>query len=528
MRLRVFSLLFVLTSLSVAAIQPDPNEKLGTVHFPISCASSQQKSFERGVALLHTFWYDKAQEQFKEIEHADPKCAIAYWGEAMSIFHQIWDRPNEKTRKSGLAIIQKSKKLQTSQRERGYIDALVTFYRNPGNNDYDARINAYAEAMEKLSKQYPDDHEAAAFYGLALLSAAPPRDPSHANEKKTLALLEPLFVVEPDHPGIPHYIIHACDNPEMAQKGLNAAERYGEISASAPHAVHMPGHIFARLGMWPEDIKSNQLSVVAAEKSGSMGHALHAMDFLNYAYLQVGEDAKAHELGAKLASMNDMKGHDMHGYLQYARAEFPATYAIEMRHWKEAATLSVDKDAEPQNQALTYGARAVGHGFLHDAAGARQDLAEYDKLVEQVKKSEYAYEAELMGMGRDQIRAWIAFADGKNDEAAQLMRSVADKQDAQGKGEVEIPAREMLADMLLESNHPEQALGEYEQSMKIDPNRFNGLYGAARAAELAKQSDKAEHYYAQLVKNCASSKSSRPELARAKQAVSGKNAAAGK
>jgi tetratricopeptide (TPR) repeat protein len=506
----------------------DANEKLGTVHFPISC-KGQQVAFERGVALLHTFWYDQASAQFKEITTKDPSCAIAYWGEAMSIFHQIWDRPNDATLKKGLAMVQQGQNASAkTQRERDYIDALAVFYSATGYADYQARIDAYSQAMGKLYQKYPQDHEAGAFYALSLLASAPPRDTTFANQKKAIAILDVLFEEEPDHPGIPHYIIHSCDSPQLAPLGLNAARKYAKIAPSAPHAVHMPSHIFARLGLWQEDIQSNLGSIAAAEKTGSMGHALHAMDFLNYAYLQVGEDEKAHAVVAKLATMNGaMEGHDMHEYMDMARAEFPATYYIETRNWKETAALQPAKGAAPQNAAITYWAQAVGNGRLHDPAAAKKSLADYDASVEALKKTSDAYMAEFMDTDRDEIRAWIAFAEGKNDEAAQIMRSVADKQDAHGKPEVAIPAREMLADILLEGNHPEQALAEYEQSMKVDPNRFNGLYGAGRAAELAKQSDKAEKYYAQLVKNCEDAKSQRPELARAKEQLATKTAVGG-
>ena len=401
------------------------------------------------------------------------------------------------------------------------------FYQNSGKSSFEVRVNAYSQAMEKLHAKYPEDHEAAAFYGLSLLAAAPPRDPTFANQKKALALLNAEFVVVPDNPGVAHYIIHSCDSPQMAADGLAAARRYGQIAPSAPHAAHMPGHIFARLGLWQEDIDANLASIAAAEASGSYGHELHAMDFLNYAYLQVGEDAKAWALVEKVNNMDVSMGHDMHEYLDLARAGFPATYYIEMRHWKEAAALQPAKGAQPENAAITYWARAVGSGHLKDAAAAKQDLASYDAMVEAVKKSKDAYMAKYMDTDRDEIRAWVAFADGKHDDAAKIMGAVADKQDKYGKGEVEIPAREMLADILLESGYPEQALAEYERSMTIDPNRFNGLYGAARSADMTKQTAKADKYYAQLVKNCEGSQSGRPELAKAKEQLSGKTVANG-
>ncbi len=509
--------------------QPDPNEKLGTVHFSISCAG-QQAAFERGVALLHTFWYDQAAAQFQQIAAKDPQCAIAYWGQAMSIFHQIWDRPGNANMKKGLALVQKGQKIGAkTQRERDYIDALGVFYSDAGYADYQARIDAYAKAMEKLYQKYPQDTEAGAFYSLSLLASAPPRDTTFANEKKAIAILDKLFEQQPDHPGIPHYIIHSTDTPQLAPLGLNAARRYASIAPSAPHAVHMPSHIFARLGLWQEDIQSNLASIAAAQKTGATGHELHAMDFLSYAYLQIGEDGKSREVVAKLAAMTPghMEGHDMNDYFDRAKAEFPATYAIETRDWKQAAALEPAKGAAPQNAAVTCWARAIGSARLKDAASAKKDLEQYDAMVAALKKTSDAYLAEFMDTDRDEIRAWIAFADEKNDEAVQIMRAVADKQDAQGKPEVAIPAREMLADILLETGHPEQALAEYEQSMKIDPNRFNGIYGAARAAELAKEPDKAAKYYAQLVKNCEGSRSQRPELARAKEQLGAKTAAGG-
>ncbi len=524
MKLRILAMLPLLCcALGSSQAQSAAAEKLGTVDFPVSCAPSQQAAFNRGIALLHDFWYDKAEAQFEAVSKADPSCAMAYWGQAMSIWHEIWDRPSDATLAKGLGLVQQAQKAGAkTQRERDYINALAQFYQNYKTANFETRVNAYSSAMERLHEAYPQDHEAAAFYALSLLAAAPPRDMTFANQKKALALLNEEFGLVPDHPGMAHYIIHSCDSPQMAADGLKAAQRYGEIAPSAPHAAHMPGHIFARLGMWPEDIQANLASVAAAEASGSYGHELHAMDFLNYAYLQVGEDDKAKALVTKVQSMDPMAGHDMHEYLDMARAGFPATFEIEMRHWKEAAALDPKSAGKPENVAITYWARAVGSGHLHDASAAKTDLAQYDAMIEAVKKSPEAYMAQYMDTGRDEIRAWIAFAEGNNDEAAQIMRKVADKQDIYGKGEVEIPAREMLADILLESNHPQDALAEYERSMKIDPNRFNELYGAARSAQMTKQTATAEKYYAQLVKNCSEAKSDRPELARARAELAGK------
>ena len=258
--------------MACCAVLPAQTEKLGTVDFPVSCAASQQAAFNRGIALLHDFWYDKAEQQFEAIAKADPACAMAYWGEAMSIWHEIWDRPGDAVLQRGLELVQKAQKAGAkTQRERDYINALAQFYQDYKTKNFETRVTAYSNAMAKVYEAYPKDHEAAAFYALSLLAAAPPRDETKANEKKALAMLNVQFAEVPDHPGVAHYIIHSCDSPQMAADGLKAAQAYGQIAPSAPHAAHMPGHIFARLGMWQEDIQANLASVAAAEGSGSYG-----------------------------------------------------------------------------------------------------------------------------------------------------------------------------------------------------------------------------------------------------------------
>jgi Tetratricopeptide repeat len=501
----------------------NPNEKLGTVSFPTSCTPAVEKSFERGVALMHSFWYEEAEKQFAEVAAKDPTCAIAYWGESLSLWHQLWDRPDDATMKRGLALVQQAQTAKAkTQREQDYIAAAAAFYVPAAKTDFDQRTAAYSKAMERVYRAYPKDHEAAAFYALSLLASAPPRDSTFANEKKAIAVLQPLVDEQPDHPGAAHYLIHASDSPQLAPLGLAAARRYAEIAPASPHAVHMPSHIFARLGLWQEDIQSNLASVAATQKAtemhmGGAAHALHAMDFLEYAYLQIGDDAKAKAIVTQMNTMQEMDmGDGMHGYLDMARAAFPATYAIETRNWKDAAALKVVPGAKPYNAATVYWAQAVGYGHLHDATNAHKAVAQYDAMVEATKKTSEAYYAEYMDTDGDEARAWAAFADGNNNEALRLMRSVADKQDSLGKGETALPAREMLADMLMEMKRPADALAEYEKSMKVDPNRFNGLYGAAQAAAATNQPDKAKSYYAQLLKNCSGSTSDRPELAQAK------------
>ena len=509
----------------------DAAEQLGKVSFPVSCLPASQKAFERGVALLHSFGYEEAEQQFVEVSKQDPACAMAHWGIAMSLFHEIWERPQESTLKRGHEEMEKAQKIGAkTERERGYISALAVFYRDPATNDaakndYLQRAADYSDAMAKLYQQNPTDLEAGAFYALSLLAAERPDDTSLTAAKKAVAVLNPLFLQQPDHPGLAHYIIHSCDSPQMAPLGLDAARRYAGIASSSAHAVHMPSHIFARLGLWQEDIQANLKSVALTEKSGAMymhGHELHAMHFLLYAYLQTGQDEAAKQVveeSKQILATAPTNGDDtgMLEYYGFAAAHFPALYALEMRNWKDAAVLQPAANASPHLQMITYWARTIASAHLGDLEATRRNAQKYDELEEATRKSKYAYLLDGPQSSRGEVHAWLAFAEKKNDEALQQMRQVADTQDKVGKAEVDIPAREMLADMLLELNQPEQALSEYERSMKTDPNRFNGLAGAARAAELAHQSVKANSYYAQLLKNCDDGKhSDRPELRSAK------------
>jgi tetratricopeptide (TPR) repeat protein len=506
-------------------------EQLGTVSFATSCSPAVRTGFERGVALLHSFWYEESEKQFLEIAKSDPTCGMAHWGVAMSLYHQLWDRATGDRLNRGVIEAQTAVKLSAkTERERGYIDAIAVFYADAATRDHAARADAYTTAMAKLYAAFPDDLEAGAFYGLALLASAPPTDVTLANPKKAVETLMPLMRQQPAHPGLAHYIIHACDNPTMASQGLEAARRYAAIAPSSPHAVHMPSHIFSRLGLWQESIQSNLASLEATkkaeqEKRGGSDHALHSMDFLNYAYLQVGEDKDAKAVVADALRLIDVLGkthmadHEMADFLDYARAQFPALYALEMRDWAAAAALEAPAGSKPLVQTITYWARGTGAARARQAEEASRSAARFEQLLEEVGKSSDAYVLAEMDVACDELRAWVAFARGQHDDAVRLMRGAADRQDARGKGEVEIPAREMLADILLELDRPGDALVEYQRSMTIDPNRFNSLFGAASAAEKTDQLDLAGKYYARLVDNCKNSNSSRPELAHAKRFV---------
>jgi tetratricopeptide (TPR) repeat protein len=510
-------------------------ERLGTVSFSVSCASAVQARFTRGVALLHDFWYQEAQRQFEEIEKADPNCAMAHWGVAMSLFHQIWDRPDEATVARGWREMQAAQAHPAkTSREREYVSALSGFYQ-PGERDYQSRIVGYAAAMAQLYQDHPLDTDAGAFYALSLLAAQPPNEASVTSNQKAMAVLSPLFVKYPDHPGVVHYIIHACDTPSLAPDGLAAAKHYGEIAASAPHAVHMPGHIFARLGMWQEDIDSNEGSVAAShaaearQQSGAMDQ-FHSDDFLLYAYLQSGQDAKAKAVltdsAAAIAHFekgSDMGDHYMTGMFPYYRTKLPIFFDLEMRDWNSAAALEVIAGGPPETQTLTFWARTVAAGHLHQLRQARDNLSEYDALIEKIKKGRHAYFADSTGarITRGEMLAWIAFAAGNSADAVKQMQESADLQDKVGQGEVDIPAREMLADMLLELKRPQEALVEYRKALVLSPNRFNGLFNAGRAAEAAGDNAQAQAYYATLLKLTDNgSQSTRSEFDHVKTVVS--------
>lgn len=516
-------------------------ERLGTVDFAVSCGAGTQAYFDRGVALLHDFWYEESVKQFERIVKADPGCAMAHWGVAMSGFHEIWDRPDAAARASGWKEMQAALALPVkSEREKAYIAALADFYR-PGKAEYPARVAAYSEAMGKLYAKYPEDVDAGAFYALSLLAAKSPDDTSLAQERKAMVVLKPLFAKDPDNPGVVHYIIHACDNPAMAKEGLAAADHYGEIAQAGPHAFHMPGHIYARLGMWPQDEASQLGSIAAsqaAEKRGESGimDEPHSYDFLIYAYLQNGKDIQAKkELAASgvpldaIAGMEGSGANYMASMVPYYRLKLPGFYALEMHDWKLASGIEPVAGTSPATATLAYWLRVIADGHLKEPEKARADLAKYDALIAEAKKSKDAYEVEGIGvtLDRDEMLAWVAYAEGRPDEALKAMRAAADIQDKIGQGEVDIPAREMLADMLLDFGKPKEALAEYEVALKLSPNRLNGLYNAGRAAEAAGEKQKAAGYYAALLKSTdGGAGSARPEFAHAKEFVAGTERAA--
>ena len=539
-RLACVLLFSVLISFTAFADDDDKNHhhhedltetQLGTVHFPVSCSASVQKPFARGVALLHSFWYEEAEKEFLQIAKDDPHCAMAHWGVAMSIWHQLWNQPDAKVIARGLSEVDAAKKLakKATPRENAYIAAIAAFYSNSEKLDHEARAKAYSDAMRVTFQAFPQDHEAAVFYALSLLASEPHNDETFANRLAAAKILEPLFAAEPDHPGVAHYLIHAYDKPQLAERGIPAARRYAQVAPAAPHALHMPSHIFARVGLWQDDINSNLASVAATRKTAAMhmggeGHQFHAMDFLFYAYLQSGREADAKALMDEVKAMPEM--HDMYGvgfdpHLA-TEAQFAALYPLEMRDWATAAALKpVEVEGTAQN-SFTYWAKAIGAAHLHQSGEVRKDVSAMEAIHQKFVADNKKDFAEATDNDLKQAQAWLAFSEGKYDDAVEALRPIADKEDALGDEPQGIPTREMIAEMLLEAKRPQQALAEYQTDLKLNPNRFNGLYGAARAAEEAGKQTEATAYYAMLLKVCDGSSSTRPELSRAKQLLAKK------
>src|SRR5256712_2201343 len=455
-------------------------EKLGVVKFPTSCSASVQKDFERAVALLHSFAYSAAEKAFRDVSSADPKCAMAHWGIAMTYFHPLWPPPlPEENVARGREEIERARQLGGSDCEREFIEALSFIYANADSLPYDDRANRYAAAMGKLAERNPDAAECQIFYALALLATAPPTDSTHSNQKKAVALLEPLFRKYPQHPGIPHYLIHAYDNVEMASRGVEAARIYAQIAPSAPHALHMPSHIYTRLGMWPESIASNTAARKAAHKQDDVGEELHAMDYLIYANLQLGRDQEAAQVLEDLRKMTDLS--PKYFKVVYAASAMPARYAIERRKWNEAAKLAPIPNALPQAAAITAWSRAAGLARDKHAGLASVETEKLKSAYEQIRAAGDEYWATQIHVQVNSALAWINYAEGKNDEALKLMRAAADEEDAVEKLPVTpgaiVPAREQLGDLLLETGNAKEALKEFNAALAQTPKRRGALRG---------------------------------------------------
>ena len=500
----------------------DPG-KLGKVNFPVSCDPAVQPQFSTAVAMLHSFWYEKASDTFAAVAEKDPACGMAYWGIAMTHYHQIWSAPGPADLEAGASALEKAKAAGAkTQRERDYIAAIETFYKDSDKLDHRTRVLAYERAMERVYEGYPRDREAASFYALALLATAlntVPADKTYAREKKAGAILETIFVEQPEHPGVAHYIIHAYDYPPLADRALEAARRYAKIAPDSPHALHMPSHIFTRLGLWQESIDSNLASVASAVKNNAPGNELHAKDYLIYAYLQGAQDREAKK--ALEAPPPGRPDDPQYMNWLYASGTSPARYAVERHRWSEAAALPVPPNTFPRErwawtEANLHFARALGASRMGDTEAGRKDLQQLASIREILTQENNKYWADQMDIQREIASAWITLAEGKREQALQQMRAAAEHEDRTDKHNVTpgviLPARELLGEMLLELKQPAQAVVEFEATLRTAPNRFNALSGAARAAKLSGDNQKAKTYYAKLLAICDHADGDRPEL----------------
>jgi hypothetical protein len=485
--------------------------RLGTVHFETSCAPAVQKEFDRGVALLHSFWFSAAIKSFNAVLERDPRCVMAHWGIAMS----WWSNPfagfrSPQALKAGLAATDAAKASGAgTDREKAYVDAVDRLFRDASTVDQRTRTLAYEKAMEALAAKYTDDVEARIFYALALGQTALPSDKTYANQLKAADILEREFRRQPDHPGLAHYIIHSFDVPALAPRALDAARRYAKIAPDAAHALHMPSHTFTRVGSWHESIDANRASAEAARKDNAASEELHALDYQAYAYLQTAQDAAARRtidaiaaLGAKIDTPGaGNAAPPTAGY--YALAAIPARYALEREAWAEAAALVPTRGPFAWADAVTHFARAIGAARMGNAAAARQDVDRLAALRDAHSKTKDAYWTGQIEIQRRAADAWVTLAEGRQADALAAMREAADMEDATEKAPVTPgplkPARELLAEMLLQLDRPGEALVEFETTLKKEPNRFRAMYGAARAAEAAGQAQKASGYYASLL-----------------------------
>jgi tetratricopeptide (TPR) repeat protein len=509
-------------------------ENLGAVHFPISCSPGAQRQFDRAVAMLHSFYYPETIKAFTAIATAEPSCAMAYWGIAIS------QRPNPlvapfppEVLQQGLAAIEKARAAHaTTRRERDWIDALAVFFQDYDTVDQKTRTTEYEAAMARLHETYPRDTEASVFYALALNEAVDLMDKSYSRQLKAAAILEGLQRQLPDHPGIPHYLIHSYDYAPIAAKGLPAARRYAGLAPSSPHALHMPSHIFSTLGMWQDAIRSDLASVdafdalsahpdPAASVNGTPNPlAFHSLDFLTNAYLQLGQDRRAKAI---VDARNSMSGYP--ASIRYsghtAFAAIPVRYAIERSAWAEAAALQPALTPYPQAESITWFGRALGAARSGDLAGARLDLGEIARLRDQLASAHDSYWTEQLDIQRKAAGAWIELGEKKLDEAIESMREAADREDRTEKHVAMenrlSPMRELLGELLLEANRPGEAAHEFELSLRIAPNRFRSLAGAGQAADMSGDRARARIYYQQLVALARDTDTERPALTRARE-----------
>ncbi|NBB85070.1 MAG: hypothetical protein GVY12_02455 [Bacteroidetes bacterium] len=506
---------------------------LGTVDFEPSCSSEVESNFERGLALLHHMMYEQAEGVFKAVADEDPSCAMVHWGRAMTQLHPLWAPPTkEEFQKGREAVVQAKAREAPTEREQAYIDAVAAYFEGAPERSHPERLAAWEEAQEQLHQDYPDDVDAGAFYALAHLSTAPSDDKTFTHQRRAGALLEELHAQHPKHPGLFHYTIHAYDNPALAEQAVEVARGYDDLAPDVPHALHMPSHIFVRLGMWPEVVDWNIRSAEAALEQPvggktSMHHA-HALDYLMYAHLQQGQDEKAQEVLDEIKGVDDYQDHFV---AAYALAAAPARHALEREAWTEAASLPARVqggfpwDAYPQYEAITHFARGLGAARSGRLDAAREAVNRMGVLRDRTVENGEDYWAVQVEAKQMIVEAWISYAEDRPHEALDRMREAADLEDSVDKHPVTPsavrPARELLGDLLVQLDRPKAAIDAYRAALEISPNRFNSLYGIGHAAEMAKKEEVATSAYTQLTQLSAESDAEREALARAKSFLAG-------
>jgi tetratricopeptide (TPR) repeat protein len=518
---RSFALLTVLAFLSapVGVAQEKATEQLGKVHFPVSCSPKAQEQFERGVAMLHSYWFTQGGKTFEAIVREEPSCVMAYWGLAVNLLgNSLVGPPSPKDAQKAWEVLEKAKGEAKTQRERDWIEALSAYYRDHDKVSVDDRLLAYTKAMEQMTQRYSDDFEAWAYYALTLQASAPKTDKTYANQLKAAGILEKLYKQNPQHPGVSHYLIHAYDYPPLADKGLAAARRYAGIAPAAPHARHMPSHIYSMVGLWEESIASNRSALQV------QSDYYHATDFMVYAHLQLAQDAKAKALIDEIYKVgrDDLLNKDnLSGLGVYtALAVIPARYPLERADWKGAAALPAVPSKRLMADSLIRFTRGLGMARSGDVAGAKREIEEIQGLKKALEKAKDTYWAARSEEQILAVSAWMALAEGSREQAVKLMRAAADGEDGSVK-HVSMenrlyPMRELFAELLLETGQAAPALREFEAALNENPNRYRGLYGAARAAEAAGDRQKAETYFAKFVAVSAKADTDRPEIAEAK------------
>ena len=509
------------------------SNQFGEVKFSVSCNESVRETFDLAISLLHSFEYEEAEKAFVKIIEEEPECVMAYWGVAMSIYHSLWSPPSNKDLKRAHNILSVAENLDRTEREDDYLRAIRSYFTDWETIDESTRAASYLHKMNEIYVKYPEDTEAAIFYALALNATADPFDKTYRNQRMAGTILEGIFPNQPRHPGIAHYLIHNYDNPELADKALNVARQYAEIAPSSAHAQHMPSHIFTRLGLWEESIQSNINSAGAAvcyaEANQMNGHwtkELHAISYMIYAFLQKGDNQSAEEQYNYVRTMENVYPLWDHRAAAYPFAAIPARLALENKNWERASkiniqTSNIEWDNFPWQKAIVHFARSLGASNTGDITKAGAELDTLKRLHSKLSVNDNQYFADQVAIQVKSCEAWLNYARGNHEMALKLMQEAARMEDNTEKasvtpGEV-IPAGELLGDLLMKIDRPQQALTAYEESLRLNPNRFNGIYGAGLSAKLIGDNEKAAQYFNELMELTRASGTDRPELVTAQK-----------